>query len=73
MENGKREHVVKRRFFSFFQKPDVAGAVNGTRACIHAEIMEIDGDDFVRGEVQQRAEMARRTEERGWQTSSLEI
>lgn len=40
---------MKRRFFGFFQKPDVAGVVNGTRACIHAEIMEIDGDDL-RGE-----------------------
>lgn len=28
-ENGKRERVVKRRFFGFFQKPDVAGALMG--------------------------------------------
>lgn len=47
-ERQKGEHVVKRRFFGFFQKPDMVGAVNRTRACIHAEIMEIDGDDFVR-------------------------
>lgn len=28
-ENGKRESVVKRRSFGFFQKPDVAGALMG--------------------------------------------
>lgn len=51
----------------------MAGAINGTRACIHVKIMEIDGDDFVRSEIQQRAEMAGRAEEKDWQTNSLEI
>lgn len=40
------ERVVKRRFFGFFQKAGRGRGVNGTRACIHAEIMEIDGDDL---------------------------
>jgi len=64
-EQQKGEYVVIRRFFGFFQKPDMAEAVNRTRACIHAEIMEIDGDDFARGRSSTTNGNDGRAEERG--------
>lgn len=56
-ERQKRVHYETSRFFdffffSFFLKAGRSRSTNGTRACIHAEIMEIgDGDDS-RGEAQ---------------------
>lgn len=56
---------MKRAFLRLFSKAGRGRAcVNGTRACIHAEIMEIDGDDL-RGEAPtRRADERKRREGR---------
>jgi len=42
-QNGAR---CETSFLRLFLKAGRGRSVNGTRACIHAEIMEIDGDDL---------------------------
>jgi len=57
--NGTSEHVTKRVVSSAFgKKAGCSRSVNGTRACIRAEIMEIDGNDL-RGEAQRANERKR--------------
>lgn len=49
-QNGAR---CETSFLRLFSKAGRGRSVNGTRACTHAEIMEIDGDDL-RGEARRQ-------------------
>lgn len=65
-ENGKRERVVKRRFFGFFQKPDVAGALMGHARAFTRKLWKLTVT-ICEARLSGRAEPAGRAEGRGWQ------
>lgn len=61
------ERVVKRRFFGFFQKPDVAGALMGHARAFTRKLWKATVT-ICEARLNGRAETAGRAEEKGWKT-----